>query len=432
MRPACPSTWHRTLPSRRSMFESFIPVPKKRCNAYEASGSHYFRHAQSRGRSAAEIADEGKRTWRSGSRSSPRGWGIDRDRLASTQRPTGGPPGDRSGAESRSEWGYVAHAPARSLRRGATSTIGLVIETDNAAAREGDNFFLAIADAMQDVLSRRGYDLVLLPTRHSAKPLDVLQHIVRRGTVDALILTATRRHDPRIELLLGARLPFLTLGRSETPGTYSWVDLDFEGVATEINRTACRLRAPRDRSRGATGDANLSHLYLQAATQALSQHGLRSALLAGVPRSEAGGVELLDRILDLEVRPTAVATCSEPVVMGLYLALAQAGLAAGRDLSVVSFRDNPQRRYLSPPPACFELSFDKLGSALGEAIVGSPPRPAARSGACADRLADALQGDVVHFAIQQCIEARLCFWNSHGLPLVSRAGEGPWDEKHNP
>jgi DNA-binding LacI/PurR family transcriptional regulator len=91
-----------------------------------------------------------------------------------------------------SEWGYVANAPARSLRRGTTSTIGLVIETDNAAAREGDNFFLAIADAMQDVLARKGYDLVLLPTRRSGQPLDMLQHIVRRGTVDALILTATR------------------------------------------------------------------------------------------------------------------------------------------------------------------------------------------------------------------------------------------------
>jgi DNA-binding LacI/PurR family transcriptional regulator len=82
-------------------------------------------------------------------------------------------------------------------------------------------------------------------------------------------------------------------------------------------------------------------------------------------------VELLSRILGLEVRPSAVATCSEPVVTGLYLALAQAGMAPGRDLSVIGFRDNPQRRYLSPPPACFELALDMLGSALAEAVVAT-------------------------------------------------------------
>lgn len=275
------------------------------------------------------------------------------------------------------ELGYVANAPARSLRRGATSTIGLVIETGSPAALEGDNFFLALADAMQDPMSERGYDLVLLPTRHAADPQDALRRTIRRGTVDALVLTATRRHDPRIELLLQAQLPFLALGRSETPGSYSWIDLDFEGVARVSVDELVRLGHRRIAIGAPTGDANLSHLYVRAAMRALADHGLApEAAVFWITGSEPGGVDLLQRILKLQDRPSAVITCSEPVVTGLYSALAQAGLQPGRDLSVIGCRDNPQRRYLSPPPSCFEVGLDGLGMAVAQAVTDIAARKA--------------------------------------------------------
>lgn len=268
------------------------------------------------------------------------------------------------------ELGYVANTSARSLRRGATSTIGLVLETGSPAALEGDNFFLTLADAMQDVLSERGYDLVLLPTRHAADSQDALRRIIRRGIVDAIVLTATRRHDPRIELLLEAQIPFLTLGRSETPGSYSWIDLDFEGVARASVDELVRLGHHRIAIGAPTGDANLSHLYVRAAMQALTDHGLApEAAVFWIAGSEPGGVDLAGQILKLKDRPSAIITCSEPVVTGLYSALAHAGLRPGQDLSVIGFRDNPQRRYLSPPPSCFELALDRLGVAIAEAIT---------------------------------------------------------------
>jgi DNA-binding LacI/PurR family transcriptional regulator len=57
-------------------------------------------------------------------------------------------------------------------------------------------------------------------------------------------------------------------------------------------------------------------------------------------------------------------------VQGLYAGLAEEGLQPGRDLSVIGFRDNPQLRYLSPPPACFELDLGPLGVAVARIITG--------------------------------------------------------------
>ena len=247
----------------------------------------------------------------------------------------------------------------------------MVIETGTPSNLGGNNFFFALLDAMQEVLTEQGYDLVLLPTRHAADPLDSFRRMVRRGMVDAIVLTATRRDDPRIELLQNSKLPFLTLGRSRTPGDYSWIDLDFETLArTSVDRLvslghrSIAVVAP-------AGDANLAFLYAEAAASALADHGLASPpdLMLWAEPSEAGGVMIAQDLISRSNRPTAVMSCSEPMVTGLYTGLLQAGLRIGHDISVIGFRENPQCRYLSPPPTCFGLALDELGRHVADAIA---------------------------------------------------------------
>ncbi|TNC52344.1 LacI family transcriptional regulator [Rubellimicrobium rubrum] len=269
------------------------------------------------------------------------------------------------------EIGYFANASGRSLRRGSTGAIGVVIETGSPSALGGDNFFFALLDAMQEVLTEQDYDLVLLPTRHAADPLDSFRRMIRRGMVDAIVLTATRRNDPRIELLLGSKVPFLTLGRSETPGDYSWIDLDFERVArTSVDRLVA-LGHRRIAVVTPTGDANLAFLYADAAVRALAEHGIDGPpdLILRAEPSEGGGVMVARDLLTRPERPTAIMCCSEPMTTGLYSEFLQAGLRIGRDMSVIGFRDNPHCRYLSPAPTCFALALDELGQHVANAIA---------------------------------------------------------------
>ena len=153
-------------------------------------------------------------------------WAVGRSRSTSPTLRTGTVSralNNRAGvnAETRSrvlkaaiEIGYVANQSGRNLRRGATNTIGFVIETGNPANQEGGAFFYIILDEMNLYLAARGYDLVILPCHSADDPAEFLA----RATVDALVLTATRRQDRRIELLTRSVLPFITLGRSETGG----------------------------------------------------------------------------------------------------------------------------------------------------------------------------------------------------------------------
>lgn len=267
--------------------------------------------------------------------------------------------------------GYRANQSGRSLRRGATNTIGFVVETGSAANQESGEFFFIVIDEMNLYLAERGYDLVILPCHSADDPVEFLARVVARGTVDALVITATRRQDRRIEMLASSGLPFMTLGRSETAGDYPWIDLDFEGVAAR----SVQEFVARGHRRIALGlpasEATLGYHYRRGFAGAMAAAGLPvdEALMFRIPPSEAGGFELGRLVASATPRPTAVMLCSEAATVGLYASLQQAGIAPGADISVITFRENPQLRFLSPAPASFRVDVGSIGRMLAEGVL---------------------------------------------------------------
>jgi DNA-binding LacI/PurR family transcriptional regulator len=275
------------------------------------------------------------------------------------------------------ELGYVANQSGRSLREGTTRAVGFMIESGSDTAGNSDNFFLSVFDGVQSVLARHHLDLVVLPCAADEDPTLYLQRMVARRVVDALIISATRRKDPRIDLLNAAHIPFIALGRSETGGSYPWLDLDFEGVA---NHAVDRLVAHGHR-RIAVGmpsnDINLGFVYLEAYKAALKRNGIAfdPALVFRVSSSESeqGGYQLGNELLAISERPTAVVLVYELLAIGLYRRLREAGLQPGRDLAIIGFRASPLAKFLSPTLTCFSMSLRDLGIALGESLLASMP-----------------------------------------------------------
>ena len=267
--------------------------------------------------------------------------------------------------------GYRANQSGRSLRRGSTNTIGFVVETGSAANQESGEFFFIVIDEMNLYLAERGYDLVILPCHSADDPVEFLARVVARGTVDALVITATRRQDRRIEMLARSGLPFITLGRSETAGDYPWIDLDFEGVAAR----SVEVLLAHGHRHIAVGlpdrEVMLGHCYRRGFAEAMAAAGVpvEEDLIFRIPPSEAGGFELGRLIANANPRPTAVMLCSEAATVGLYASLQRAGITPGADISVITFRENPQLRFLAPSPACFRVDVAPIGQMLAEGVL---------------------------------------------------------------
>jgi DNA-binding LacI/PurR family transcriptional regulator len=276
--------------------------------------------------------------------------------------------------EAAAELGYVANQSGRALRQGATRTVGFMIESNQAAPTDSDNFFMAVFDGVQTVVRRHHLDLIVLPCASDEDPAEYLNRIVARGLVDALIISATRRNDPRIPLLEKAKVSFVALGRSGDVA-HPWIELDFEGVA---KRSVDRLVELGHRqiavSLPAT-DLNLGNLFLKGYKKALKEHGIvfMSELAIRTESSDEGGYQLGATLLAMKPRPTAVILSYELPAVGLYRALNEIGLAVGRDLSVIAFRDSPITRHLVPRITSFKTSLRDLGVALGETLLSTMP-----------------------------------------------------------
>ena len=276
--------------------------------------------------------------------------------------------------EAAMSLGYVANQSGRSLRQGATQTIGFMIESNQESGTDSDNFFMAVFDGVQLVLAKHKLDLIVLPCPSSESPVDYLRRMVTRGIVDGLIISATRRKDPRVPLLVGAKIPFVSLGKSDTID-HPWIELDFEGVARQsVERLVARGHQRIAVSLPAN-KLNLGNLFLSGYKKALKARGIAfdPNLAIRVRASEQGGEALADEILRLEPRPTAVLLSYELVAGGLFRRLTEAGVVPGRDIAIIGFRESPQTRFLSPRLTCFDTSLKDLGVALAETLLSQMP-----------------------------------------------------------
>jgi DNA-binding LacI/PurR family transcriptional regulator len=274
--------------------------------------------------------------------------------------------------------GYVPNQSGRSLRRGATNTVGLMLTSGSEVASNNDDFFPGVIDGMQAALLRHHLDLVELPCSSGEDPDAYLRRMVRRGIVDAVVVTATLRQDARLDYLAGAGLPFVALGRSESGGDHSWVDLDFEGAARVAVARLARLGHRRIALAAPASDINLGHLLVGSYHATIVARGLDTdpALTLRARPSAEGGYRAADALLALADRPSAIIVDYDVMALGIYRRLGEAGLRPGRDLAVIALRESPVARYLTPRLTCFRLSLRDLGVRLGETLLAALPATA--------------------------------------------------------
>lgn len=273
--------------------------------------------------------------------------------------------------EKARQLGYSPNQSGRSLRQGTTGLIGFMIVTNRERAYRGEAFFMSVLDGLQTYLASRNLELVVHLCGSDQDPELHLRRVVERRLVDGIILSQTQRRDSRISYLNGKKLPFIAFGRSQEPGKYSWLDLDFEGVAEQAIEHLVKLGHRHITVATAADDINFGHVYVEACRASLMRRGihLRDEYIVREALTEAGGYKVGEKILSLRERPTAVVLVESTMAMGLYHKFHDAGFEAGREISVVGFDNSPTGDFLRPALTQFRLSHQELGRWLGENMV---------------------------------------------------------------
>ncbi|WP_233808362.1 substrate-binding domain-containing protein [Paraburkholderia sp. HP33-1] len=274
------------------------------------------------------------------------------------------------------ELGYAPSKSAASLRRGRLDIVGLMLPVRREEETYTLGIFMRLADGLQSVLSRHGIDLVMYSSESWDDEFARLRRIVDRRQADGVILAGTRRHDERLDYVASRNFPFVALGRSESGGEHTWVDLDFEAAAAA---GVARLVAGGHRRIALAipdGDAMQAHIYLRAWKKAMKKHGLE--VPAGYVQrnrlSERGGYLATEALLALDDAPDALMFQSDCMAIGAYRKLHEMGQIPGRDLAISGgVLAGEVSEYLAPPLSGFTLDAHGLGQRLARALLGQLP-----------------------------------------------------------
>ncbi len=236
--------------------------------------------------------------------------------------------------EAARELGYQPNLAARRLALGRADAVGIVYPVDTDFM--GNPLFLEMIAGVSDRLDDAGIDVLLAVAREKTE-LRTYERLVRGRRVDGLIVAHTRVVDERVEYLKRVGFPFVGYGRTGSPEGFAWLDFDNEAGSVEAVRRMVAL-----------GHRRIAYVHAPLAMNfAAQRHAgfLRGMAEAGiavrpeyvVPGSldRRGGYASGRQLLAMPERPTAILVDNNLGGVGVVRALLQAGIAIGREVSVV-------------------------------------------------------------------------------------------------
>jgi DNA-binding LacI/PurR family transcriptional regulator len=257
------------------------------------------------------------------------------------------------------ELGYRANPQAQALRRGRTTTYGLVIRNFS------NPFFLEVLTGAEQVASEAGATLLLLDSRYSVERERLLvREMAAQRLAGLAIAPVGKGESVRLWQELRPGTPVVTLNAAVEgvagvsrvyPDNAAGVEVAMRRLAALGHSCVAFLSAPR----GLVADPDrLRHFRRLARELSVQPVVMRSPLTIADVRRAAGP------LLTRRDAPTAVITNSDYTALGIYKTARDLSLRIGPDVSVIGHDDLPTSELLDPPLATIRLDGREMGRAL--------------------------------------------------------------------
>jgi LacI family transcriptional regulator len=267
------------------------------------------------------------------------------------------------------ELGYRANPQAQALRRGRSTTYGLVIRNFN------NPFFLEVLTGAEQAAREAGATLLLLDSHYSVERERMLVREMAAQRLAGLAIAPVGKGEAvRLWQELRPATPVVALNASIEgitgvsrvyPDNAVGVELAMRRLAELGHSSAAFLSAPR----GLAADTDrLRHFRRLARELGVRPMVMRSPLTITDVRKAAG------TLLARRDAPTVIITNSDYTALGIYKTARDLSLRIGPDISVIGQDDLPTSELLDPPLATIRMDGREMGRALMARLLDwNPP-----------------------------------------------------------
>ncbi|AWX13921.1 transcriptional repressor PurR [Mergibacter septicus] len=264
------------------------------------------------------------------------------------------------------ELNYTPSALARSLKVRETRTLGMLVTASN------NPFFAEVIRSVERYCNQHNYNLLLSYTDGDSQRLHKNLQTLIQKQIDGLLLMCTES-DWQLSHNLPALEPIPKV-------VMDWWPLDINADKVFDNSelggylaTKTLLEQGHRQIAIITGSLtkSLARQRLTGYQKALDEAKitLNPDWIIQSQFDFNGGLAGMQQLLTLKNRPTAVFASSDTIAVGAYQALWQAGLSAGKDLSIIGYDNIDIAQYLSPPLATIHQSKNRLAKFAVQQLI---------------------------------------------------------------
>jgi LacI family transcriptional regulator len=233
------------------------------------------------------------------------------------------------------EIGYERNAAARSLKTGATHTVGLMV------ADIRNPFFTDVVFAIQAVLNRAGFAVMLCSSDEDTATQDGQVKLLLERMVDGLIISPVGEDEVMRRLVRATRKPVVLIDRTIEGLGVDAVVLDNVSAVADAIEYLVALGHRRIGFLSGTPVSTTGHDRLEGYRAALDAAGMAfdPDLVRSGSFRESDGYRAAMELMTLPARPTALFSSNNLMVIGAMRAIHDLGLTCPRDVSVASMDD---------------------------------------------------------------------------------------------
>jgi LacI family transcriptional regulator len=269
--------------------------------------------------------------------------------------------------ESMEIVGYRPNALARSLRRGKTLTIGLILPDSS------NPFFAEVGRVIEDEAYEQGYSVVLCNTEGDGEKESHYVKVLTEKQVDGIIFLAEGDRSEPLELLMDQRMA-VVLVDEEVPDYKTAVDTvvtnNYDG-GFQATEHLIQLGHKKIACIAGPSPITLSAQRIKGYCDALKKHGIdydENLVVKGDFHQESG-YDQTKQLLSFENRPTAIFACNDLMAMGSLRAAFEMGFSVPRDLAILGFDDISFASYTIPPLSTISQPKDELGRLAVQLLI---------------------------------------------------------------
>lgn len=264
------------------------------------------------------------------------------------------------------ELDYEPDFLAQSLRRGATLSVGFVInDISNPVQAE-------VALGAESGLRAAGYSMLLMDSENDPELDAAHVRFLKSRRVDGMLLSLVAdRAEQTLEHLRQLERPFVAIDR-EVPAELgaSVVLADHAAGMREAMAHLIELGHRRIGLVAGPADVRPGHARIAALHAAAAEldGGVEAVHVSG-PFSPEFGQQGTYQLLDRPSPPTAIVAGSNQILIGCLRALVARGVGVGRDVSLVACDDVPLAELYTPPISVIRRETIAIGRTAAELLL---------------------------------------------------------------